>query len=365
MSESELSEAEDPSTDPARLAELAASDYVDVRDAALLNPSCTQEVREASNLVFVLALEKFLYYDTCITFDFTVNEVLQELWVAGLVDLEDAYNFLNCTQSDSFIGHQLEHDDDLVWIGAGVPDWWNTWSVIEDFLGDEAVVDALNSGDCFAPWVANSVEEIERFESGAKRVQVRQAEVGLETIVNPVTRGERLVELSEFWIDDARQKAREENPRLTVLALAGLARNPNSPLSLLERLVHHDNVAVRSLVVRNPGINEEILETAKANGVNMELLEELSLRQEDDDWSDCEGEEMNPLYAEFHVGSELLSVESFRERYASTIAEMEGQGLLDSNGRPAYDSLTQTIDHWFVRDMDAPYAARYFTELEA
>ena len=365
MSELEALEAKDPSTDPARLTELAASNDDQVRDAALCNPTCPPEAREASGLVFVMALEKFLYYDTIIYFDFTVNEVLQELWVAGLIDLEDAYGFLECTQTDTFIGPQVTFEDDLVWIGSDVPDWWNSWSVIDNFLGSQAVIDALKSGDCFAPWAPPNPEEIERFEGSAKRVQERQAVTGLEAMLDPQTSSERLMELSEFWLNNARQGAKNEDSQLTLLALAGLARNPNSPESLLERLAYYDNLVVRSLVTRNPGASDETRAAAVLTGVNAELLEELSSRDEDDDWSDCEGEEMNPLYSEFRIGSELLSVQDFRDKYAPAGGEIEEVGLLDSSGRPTYDSRTQSIDHWFVREMHLPYAARYFTELEA
>ena len=157
MSESELNEAKNPLTDPSRLQELATSGDRPVRDAALVHPAYPNEVREASGMVFIFAVRTSRSHNARVNMMVTSRDFTRDLaspWVEVFYPYGDAEGYevvraaeINGDTTDSELAWEGDGDDNfLLWCGSGAPSWWSDWSLLEDFLGSDAVA-ALARGD--------------------------------------------------------------------------------------------------------------------------------------------------------------------------------------------------------------------------
>ena len=350
MNESELSEAQDPLMDPARLAELAVSENTDVRDAALVNPACPRELREASGLVFMFVLQRADFRNGLCDLLVTKSDVTTDLasaWVEVLYSSGGAedYEVVRAAQL-KWETHQRSSNDIqyLVWCGNAAPDWWSDWSLIKDFLGSDAVA-ALARGDetlfedntwkaadhrvAFAGHEATSVawDQVRQdlrtvFDSGDN------AEVRTGTTEPPRrSSSKELAEVGERWLrEDSWREVSEIANRAVVSALA---RHPNTPRTVLEELAVSDRESVRWLVTRNPSATDEMRAAAVLIGVEDEkFIEELP----DEDFSDIDFDGVH-----LAVHASVWTREGFADEFAETLDDFH-RGVVTHDGQVAIDS---------------------------
>ena len=360
MNESELSEAQDPLMDPARLAELAVSENTDVRDAALVNPACPRELREASGLVFMFVLQRADFRNGLCDLLVTKSDVTTDLasaWVEVLYSSGGAedYEVVRAAQL-KWETHQRSSNDIqyLVWCGNAAPDWWSDWSLIKDFLGSDAVA-ALARGDetlfedntwkaadhrvAFAGHEATSVawDQVRQdlrtvFDSGDN------AEVRTGTTEPPRrSSSKELAEVGERWLrEDSWREVSEIANRAVVSALA---RHPNTPRTVLEELAVSDRESVRWLVTRNPSATDEMRAAAVLIGVEDEkFIEELP----DEDFSDIDFDGVH-----LAVHASVWTREGFADEFAETLDDFH-RGVVTHDGQVAIDSrFTELPDRIF------------------
>ena len=272
MSDSELSEAEDPLTDPARLAELATSAEEHVRRRALLNPVFPNEMREASGLVFLFTIWVNYCFGDTMTFDFSEHEIARDLVAVERfpTDVDDdlaAYEILRRVLGDpgdfDDCGN-LEGGPVLTWAGIGAPDWWTAdwdWGQV----GNPHVEEALNRNiDALFDEGRTIEDEDENVEgmaasvafSGRESSQQAWASIA-EDIRSAVADWPKwLQELADRWHAPGNS---DERPELVVRFIEGaLARNPASPPEVVQQMATADDAGLRWLVTRNPGASDEV-----------------------------------------------------------------------------------------------------------
>jgi hypothetical protein len=266
-----LRAAEDPSTDPLRLAELAKGAEEHTRRRALLNPACPNEAREASGLVFLFSIAQNNCSGTE-TFNLATHEIARDLVAVERFPLSTdgelfAHGILN-----GVLGYpNYDHDDDyqesstlLTWAGARAPDWWADWSVIDwsniadanPFLEEalhgpqDLFIDAMGTpgeGDdenVEGMWVRFSYS----VPSGPRLWEDIESAVGSSTA--------RVQWVADRWLAPA---GGGERPELVLRFIEGaLARNPASPPGVLRQMAKADDAGLRWLVTRNPGAGDEV-----------------------------------------------------------------------------------------------------------
>ena len=286
----QFKEAQSASTDAARLAELAASEDRYVRDAALVHPSCPNEVREASGLVFMFALRRASFSNEYINMMVTSRDFTRDL-AAISVDVlcpEGGAEQFEIVHAAGVLGGERveawssDYEDDLVWCGSSAPDWWSDWSLIEDFL-DSDVVAALARSDN-SLFEDNEFKVAERIafsgheETRAAWTQIRGdlatvfatgecSKYGSEeTVPSRTASSQELEEVAGRWLREDSWREVSETAHRAVLST--LARHPNTPLAVLKELAVSDRESVRWLVTRNPSATDEIRASAVVMGVD-------------------------------------------------------------------------------------------------
>ncbi len=273
-----LTEAEDPATDPARLAELATSAEEHVRRRALLNPACPNEALEASGLVFLFTIQQASWQGETRTWHLEQHGFARDLIAAERLPM-DATDELEVHELlfralgdwDDFGGGGYEETTDLLtWAGTGAPDWWSDWSVInwsELSYSNPFIEDALNrrhdalfcnamgepgdGDDENVEGMAFSVAFSGRESSQQTWVQI-WADVDSAVGDSP----EELQGVADRWLAPGNG---DERPELIVRFIEGaLARNPASPPDVVQQMAAADDAELRWLVTRNPGASDEV-----------------------------------------------------------------------------------------------------------
>ena len=235
----------------------------------------------------------------------------------------------------------------LVWCGSGAPDWWSDWSLLEDFLGADAVA-ALARGDdsVFEDNEYKAAERVAFASHEATATAWRQIREDLVTVFATGEKSERHVganktvpsrmSLSQELGEVADRWLRADSWReLSVTAhwavLSALARHPNSPPAVLEELAVSDQESVRWLVTRNPSATDEIRAAAVLAGVDDDMFtEELP----DEDWMDVS-------LGGVHVGvcARAWTREEFAERFPEVFDNPDGDWV-SSDGHVAIQAAS-------------------------
>ena len=265
MSDSEVIEAEDPSTDPARLAELATSAEEHVRRRALLNPACPNDVREASGLVFLFTIwENYCSGDTE-TYNLSQHEIARDLAAVDrfpaasgdLTDYEILVRILGWPIYCGDGGYQ-ERREVLTWAGTGAPDWWTAdwdWGQIHpdvekalnlkvDAVFDEAMGTPGDGDDENVEGMAISVAFSGREPSQQAWAQYLK---DISSAMGDST--EQLQGVADRFLAPGNGDS---------LIEGALARNPASPPDVVRRMATADDAGLRWLVTRNPGASDEV-----------------------------------------------------------------------------------------------------------
>ena len=278
MSDSEVIEAEDPSTDPARLAELATSAEEHVRRRALLNPACPNDVREASGLVFLFAIAQNDCHSETRTWHLEQNEFARDLMAVERLPT-DATDDLQVPEllcralgdwDDSGDGGYMETNHLIEWVGTSAPDWWSDWSAINWSKIPRAnpfIEEALNRRDyslfCEAmgfPGEGDD-EDVESMAitvafSGRESSQQAWAQIWTDVDSAVGDSPEELQAVADRWLTPPKGG---ERPELVSRFIEGaLARNPASPPDVVQQMAAADDAGLRWLVTRNPGASDEV-----------------------------------------------------------------------------------------------------------
>ena len=367
MNASELSEAQDPSTDPSRLAELAGSENTNVRDAALVNPACPNELREASGLVFMFVLQRADFRNGLCDLLVTRSDITTDLtsaWV-GVLDSSggaEEYEVVRAAQLVWETSQRSSNDSQyLVWCGSAAPDWWSDWSLIEDFLGRDAVA-ALARGDerLFIDRNIYPLDELsapERISFAGHQQSVtlwNQVRRDLRTVFDSrdsaevqagttepsrESSSEELAEVGNRWLREGSWREVSETANRAVVS--ALARHPNTPRVFLEELAVSDQESVRWLVTRNPSATDEMRAAAVLMGVDDEKFTE---QLPDEDFSEvC----FDGVHLAVHAS--VWTRESFADEFPEAFKEMH-HGAVTPDGQVAIDSRStelpeQIFDH--------------------
>ena len=349
--ESALSEAQDPLTDPSRLAELAMSENTDVRDGALLNPACPNEVRQASGLVFMFVIQRTDFrtgkYGTEILVtreDFTRDLACAEVEVlSGSGGAED-FEAILAADLRGFTDDEYASVDSqyLVWCGSGAPNWWSSWSVIEDFLGPDAVA-AFARGDqsVFAENDFEAAERVAFADHEATATAWVQIRADLTTVfatgedressrdVNKSSTQE-LNEVANRWLREGLWRELSETTYRSVVS--ALARHPNTPSAVLEELAVSDWESVRWLVTRNPSATDEIRAAAVLAGMDDDIFTD---QLPEDNFT-------RVFYGGVHlaVHASAWTVEQFSERFPSVFSDSDSSWV-SPTGRVAINTVAR------------------------
>ncbi len=367
MSESELNEAEHPLTDSSRLQELATSGDRPVRDAALVHPACPNEVREASGMVFLFAVQRADFgmgaMNMMVTSrDFTRDLASSEVYGLSPSGRAQEFEVMRAAQvfeeagdarslSDSYPSYTnlpWNETGHLVWCGSGAPDWWSDWSLLEDFLGSDAVA-ALTRGDddLFEDNEVKAAERVAFAGHEATATVWRQIRADLatvfatgersewgseETVPSRMSSPQELREVADRWLRE--DSWRELSATAHRAVLSALARHPNAPAAVLQELAVSDQESVRWLVTRNPSATDEIRAAAVLTGVDDDkFTEELP----DDDWMDVS---LDGVHVGVHASA--WTREEFTERFPEVFDDPDGDWVT-SDGRITIDSATDDI----------------------
>ena len=363
MSESALNEARDPLTDPSRLQELATSGDGPVRDAALVHPACPNEVREASGMVFIFAVGTSRYFSALRNMMVTSQDFTRDL-ASGNVGVlypggeAEEYEVVRAAEVNGgrtdgeLAGFDDGDDENLVWCGSAAPDWWSDWSLLEEFLGSDAVA-ALTRGDdsLFEDNQFKAAERVAFAGHEATATVWRQIRADLATVFATGERSERgseetvpsrmsssqeLGEVADRWLreDSWRELSATAHPAV----LSALARHPNTPNAVLEELAVSDQESVRWLVTRNPSARDEIRAAAVLTGVDDDnFTRELP----DADW-------MNVRCFTLHVGvhASAWTREEFSERFPDVLDDLNSESLDMRSSDQLIDLLQDELYSW-------------------
>ncbi len=350
-----LTEAEDPATDPARLAELATSAEEHVRRRALLNPACPNEVREASGMLFLFAVERADFVNGMTSMMVTRSDFTRDLaspWYGVLVfggDAEDYEVFCaaEIINGDGYEPHANNETSLLVSCGSGAPDWWSDWSRMEDFLGRDAVAALARGDDSLlaydAPKAAKRAAFIGYETTATAWGQIRKdlatvfatgerSEWGSEeTVPSRMSSSQELSEIADRWLRE--ESWRELSATAHRAVLSALARHPNTPTAVLQELAVSDQESVRWLVTRNPSATDEIRAAAVLAGVdNDTFTEELP----NENWTYVQ---FKGVHVAVHASA--WTREEFAERFPEVFHNPDGDWVR-SDGQVAIQAASAT-----------------------
>ena len=355
---------QDPPTDPAQVAELATNEEEHVRKRALVNPACPREVREASGMVLMFALKRADFSSGRINMMVTSRDFIRDL-ASERVDVLStgvAETFEVVRAAELFGGEVVERPsnevDYLVWCGSGAPAWWSDWSLIEDFLGSDAVA-ALARGDdsLFEDNEFKAAERVAFTGHEATATAWRQIRTDLETVFATGERSEwgsdetvsskmssaqELGEVADRWLREDSWREVSETAHRAVLST--LARHPNTPAAVLGRLAVSDQEALRWLVTRNPSVTDETRAAAMLIGVDdAKFTEELP----NEDWMDVS---FDGVHVAVHASA--WTREEFTERFPEVFDDPDS-GWVTSDGQVTINSSAAYIPdqiHDFLED---------------
>ncbi len=361
--------AANPSTPVEVLARLA--DDPRLRDAALVNPACPNELREASGMVFMFVLQRVDFRSDSFDMRVPESDFLKDLASAPV---EVLYPSGPAPRFEIVLaGAEIEwttdrwYDDHyyLVWCGGGAPDWWSDWSLIEDFLGTDAV-GALARGDD-SLFEDNEFREAERIAFTGHEatmeawVQVREDlatmfAAGQRDESSSDTPPQELLAVVDRWLrEDAWREPSEMAHRAIVSALA---RHPSTPVPLLEELAVSEHESVRWLVTRNPSATDEIRASAVLMGVDAGNFT-----------GQIPDEDIGAYVDGVHicVDARALTPEEFAEEFPEMMDDpdsdwvtSDGQVAVDSRTGEIPEEIEEYIQEWF---QNTDYTLGSVTEL--
>ena len=367
-----VTEASNPATAPARVAELATSGDRPVRDAALVNPACPQQVRESSGMVFMFMLQR-----TDLRYDYLEMPVMESDFLKDLASAPvevlypsgpaHRFEIVHAAGLDDWNRSDLpsRNSEYLVWCGGGAPDWWSDWSLIEDFLGSDAVA-ALARGDD-SLFEDNEFREAERIAFTGHEatmeawVQVREDlatmfAAGQRDETSSDTPPQKLLAVVDRWLrEDAWREPSEMAHRAIVSALA---RHPSTPIPVVEELAVSEHESVRWLVTRNPSATDEIRASAVLMGVDAGKFT-----------GQIPDEDIGAYADGVHicVDARALTPEEFAEEFPEMMDDpdsdwvtSDGQVAVDSRTGEIPEEIEEYIQEWF---QNTDYTLGSVTEL--
>ena len=343
---------------------LAGDSIDEVREAALFNPACPNEVREASGMVFMFMLERTDFSND--SFDMQVPELdfLKDLTSAPVEVLYPSgraprFEIVRAGADIEWTTDRYSDDHNyLVWCGGGAPDWWSDWSLIEDFLGSDAVA-ALARGD-ESLFERNQFKAAERVAyTGHAATMEAWAQVR-EDLATMFTAGQsdepssdtppqELLAIVDRWLrEDAWRKLSEMAHRAIVSALA---RHPSTPVPVLEELAVSEYESVRWLVTRNPSATDEIRASAVLMGVD---AEKFTGQIPDEDLS------VDVDLVHLNVDVRVFTREEFAEEFPEMMDDpdsdwvtSDGEVAVDSRTGEIPDEIEEYLVEWFQDDLSA------------
>jgi hypothetical protein len=331
-SESAFSEAQDPLTDPSRLAEL---------DNAELDR------------LYVVA--KYTYSFGRVNVMITENPITQSLAsVELLYSFGGADDWLALCAAGVLNGDvEARYDgsfDFLVWVGPTPPPWWSDWTLVDDWLGEDVINGLVRREFDFQVQYHDGMRVPQRDAVAQAALIGREGAVDLWSQVQSdqasafsvEAAGHVLGEVAARWLDGDTMEAAGADSK--VLVTGALARNPNTPVDVLERLAFHENGIIRWLVTQNPAATNEILAAATLLGVDAPDPGDLE-HYASTNWMDV-------IYdgVDVYVASESFTRQELRERYPALFDDAHAS-LIAADGHLRFDSRIQDDPEGVVQEI--------------